>query len=273
MKIYILDDDKTITKQLSQIIEKEGLGNVVTTSQDPVKSLMEYGFFDLDLIIVDLLMEGVDGIALVREIKAKAPQIEVIMVSQVSNKEMIAKAYDAGVRIFVTKPINRIEITAVIKTLGELIELKHKFKVLSEVFEGVMGATPGIQMSYEEKAVRVLKDLGIWGEKGAQEILVLAGHLKTHQIPIHDYSLRELMETVSGDPVNFEQRIRRAITKGFTNLVAIGIEDNLNTTFLEYANSFFDFESIQKEMQSRRGGHSRGGKINIKKFIENLTSV
>ncbi|OPL07947.1 MAG: hypothetical protein AVO33_02390 [delta proteobacterium ML8_F1] len=273
MKIYILDDDKTVIKQLSQIIEQENLGNVVTTSQNPLKSIEEYDFFDLDLIVIDLLMEGLDGIAMVREIKAKEAQIEILMISQVSNKEMIAKAYEAGVRYFITKPINRIEVAAIIRTMGEFIELKNKFKVLSEVFQGVAGDHPTSHLSFEERAVRVLKDLGIWGEKGAQEILVLAGFLKNHPMSVHEHSLRELMEAVSNDPVNFEQRIRRAITRGFSNLVAIGLEDNLNTTFLEYANSFFDFESIQKEMQSKRGGSSRGGKINIKKFIENLIIV
>lgn len=49
-----------------------------------------------DLILVDLLMPQKDGIQVVRELKEQGCRAKFIMISQVSNKEMVAKAYLAG---------------------------------------------------------------------------------------------------------------------------------------------------------------------------------
>ena len=58
-----------------------------------------------------------------------------------------------------------------------------------------------------------------------------------------------------------------------SNLANIGLEDNLNNTFIEYSNTLYDFESIKNEMEYLRGRIDKGGKINLKKFIENIMNI
>lgn len=68
-----------------------------------------------DIVIVDLLMPGKDGLTLVREYKSKYPHIQYIMLSQVSSKDMIAKAYENGIEFYISKPINAVEVKSVLK--------------------------------------------------------------------------------------------------------------------------------------------------------------
>ena len=69
---------------------------------------------------------------------------------------------------------------------------------------------------------------------------------------------------------NLEQRMRRAIKKGLTNVANLGIDDYSNEVFQVYANYVFDFKNIKDEMDFIKGSSSGGGRVNISKFIEGL---
>ena len=79
-----------------------------------------------------------------------------------------------------------------------------------------------------------------------------------------------MCEKVSDSPKNMEQRIRRAIAAGMSNIAHMGIEDFLNETFTAYSGTLFSFEEIKAEMDFIRGKKNYGGKVSIKKFIDGL---
>lgn len=273
MKIYILDDDKNTCTKIAQIIEEEDLGNVVEYSQDSRKSLNDFSYFDVDIVIVDLLMPELDGINFVMKAKKINSDVEFIMISQVNNKALISKAYQAGIKFFVGKPINRIEVKHVMENVIELIDYKQKFQYLSHVFNDVTHSSDGIGKTFEDSIKKKLVELGIWGEKGTDEIIELSTYIRVRNISLANITIREIIESITDNPRNCEQRIRRAIGKGLTNLACIGLEDFLNNTFVEYSNTLYDFEAIQKEMDFLRGKSTRRGKISLRKFIDNLINM
>ncbi len=67
-----------------------------------------------------------------------------------------------------------------------------------------------------------------------------------------------------------EQRIRRAINKGLVNLANLGIEDYMNENFIRFSSTLYDFENVKAEMDYIRGKRNGGGKISVRKFIDNL---
>ena len=106
MRIYIAEDDPSVIGVLEDILESSALGRVCGASEE--------GAPDPERIMVDLLMPGRDGIQLVRELKELGSRAKFVMISQVSAKELIAKAYQAGVEFFIQKPINLIEVRQVV---------------------------------------------------------------------------------------------------------------------------------------------------------------
>lgn len=273
MKFYILDDDRNTCLRIAQIIEEQDLGSVINFSQDAVRTLDEFEEFNADVMIIDLLMPGIDGINFVKKARQMNDRIEFIMISQVNRKEMVAKAYEAGVRFFIQKPINRIEVTEVVRSLAELVDYRKKFDTLQEVFQGVAHPDEKQKSGPDEGFKKVLIEIGIWGEKGTREIIRLAEYIDQNGMDLSEVPLRELFREISDSPQNFEQRIRRAVNRGLTNLAYIGLEDNLNNTFVMYSNTLYDFESVKKEMEHLRGHSDRGGKVNLKKFIETLMNI
>ena len=119
MKFYLLDDDKHVRMILKQIITDRELGTVCGSGSNGHEGLEDV--FDLapDIIIVDLLMPEMDGITFVEQAKAKLPDTAFVMLSQVSSKEMISAAYEAGIEFFIQKPINSIEVENVIQKVRQ----------------------------------------------------------------------------------------------------------------------------------------------------------
>ncbi len=90
---------------------------------------------DPDLVLVDLLMPGRDGIQLVRELKELGSRAKFVMISQVSAKELIAKAYQAGVEFFIQKPINLIEVRQVVGNVIRQMENERALHTIQSVFQ------------------------------------------------------------------------------------------------------------------------------------------
>ena len=108
------------------------------------------------------------------------------------------------------------------------------------------------------------------GEKGTSDILSVCQYLIEHD---EEYS-KEVLTRVAAEKLetskNLEQRMRRAIKKGLTNVANLGIDDYSNEVFQVYANYVFDFKNIKDEMDFIKGSSSGGGRVNISKFIEGL---
>ena len=119
MKIYIVDDNINIIKILEKIIEDTDLGQVVGVQTNSTKAVEEILVIKPDIVLVDLLMPNKDGISLVRDLKNHDQDIQYIMISQVSSKDMIAKAYKSGIEYYISKPIDAIEVQVVIKKVIE----------------------------------------------------------------------------------------------------------------------------------------------------------
>lgn len=114
MRIYIAEDDPSVIGVLEDILESSALGRVCGASEEGAPDPERIMALDPDLVLVDLLMPGRDGIQLVRELKELGSRAKFVMISQVSAKELIAKAYQAGVEFFIQKPINLIEVRQVV---------------------------------------------------------------------------------------------------------------------------------------------------------------
>ena len=115
MRIYIVDDDPNIVLILEKIIMDKNLGDVVGSANNGLTALEELETLCPDLCLVDLLMPGRDGISLVKEARLLNQDTQYIMISQVSSKDMISKAYLSGIEYYISKPIDAIEVQIVIK--------------------------------------------------------------------------------------------------------------------------------------------------------------
>ncbi len=273
MRIYIVEDDINIVKHLSHIITDCDLGKVIGTANDGAEAYDEILMLKPDLVLVDLLMPGKDGITLVQEVKKVYTGIQFVMISQVSSKEMIGRAYQSGVEYYISKPVNALETQSVIQKVREKINLSRTLNQIQNIFAAaVEPATEVNRDSKEEEVRRIFQKIGIVGEAGSQDILNIVKYLLDTGKSMTEFTVKEICSKFTDQTKSMEQRIRRTATIGMTNLAHLGIEDYMNETLNEFANSLYSYEQIKVEMDYIRGKNKKRGKVNIGKFIDGLLS-
>lgn len=274
MKIFIVDDNISIVKVLEKIIEDKDLGQVIGKASNGLDAMEDIKLLRPDIVLVDLLMPGKDGISMVREMKAFNPDILYIMISQVSSKEMISKAYQSGIEFYISKPIDAIEVETVLGKVIERIEMNMKLEKIQSLFVGggslVVENASKAEVDNQAGIKRVMQRMGILGEAGSQDIINAADYLISNNLSMSDITVIELCSNFNDNPKTMEQRIRRTATAGMINLANIGIEDYMNETFVEYSNGLYNFEQLKTEMDFIRGKTKKRGKVNLKKFLEGI---
>ncbi len=273
MRFFILDDDENIIHILKMIIEDKELGNVIGESRDGDQGIKKIRSLDPDIVLIDLLMPGLDGLSIVKQIKEENEDIQFIMISQVHSKDMIEKAYKYGVEYYINKPINAIEVETIIKKVIDRIEIdKALLKIWKQFNNKSMGEPEGSNLAYEEKLTHILKALGIIGESGAEDISRIMKYIVENDIDFKEITMRELFSIFTDKPRSMEQRIRRALNIAISNIAHLGLEDYMNEVFVEYSNSLFSFQEVRREMEFIRGNLKRGGSVNMKKFLIGLSA-
>lgn len=278
MRYYIVDDEIGIVKTLENIIESRHLGEVIGYQTCPEKALTEILMLKPDIVLADLLMEGMDGISLVEQLSSALKNLNIVMISRVTDKAMVEQAYRAGVDFFINKPVNLIEVEKVLNNVMEWVRMNQLMQNIRGMFDAQeQSAARSMQPPASSEADQALKEinaflgmLGMAGEKGTADILSICRYL----IEQDETYCRDVLEHVAKEKNeqlrNVEQRIRRAIKKGLTNVAGLGLDDYGNEVFQVYANYVFDFRSIKDEMEYMKGHSSGGGRVSITKFLDGL---
>lgn len=275
MRIYIVEDDISVINILEDIIENYDLGEICGDCGGDVPDISHILRCQPDVVLVDFLMPVMDGVQLVSEIKKYNSNIKFIMISQVSAKDLIAKAYSAGIDFFISKPINLIEVQTILKNVSQQIENEKMLENIRKMFNSP-SPTPAApqhqpaESEYAKKLRIILSRVGMSGEKGSEDIIRICMHLKDNSISVNSISVGQMCEAVSDSPKSMEQRIRRAIAAGMNNIAHMGIEDFMNDTFMAFSATLFSFEDVRTEMDFIRGKSKYNGKVSIKKFIDGL---
>ena len=276
MTFYLVDDDSSVLRVLDNIIEEFDLGDVVGKATDSEVALGQILNIKPDIVVVDMLMPSMDGCALVKAVKDGLPEARFVMLSQVSSKNIISKAYDSGVEFFISKPVNQIEIRNVLGNIKDKLEMERTFKLIEGMFNKggkiANSKSPG-EDRFEEhiKKIRLIfSKLGIVGEKGGVDLLKICDYMLENDLKTFDFRVRDICDELCDNPKAMEQRLRRAINRGLINMANLGIEDYMNEIFVRFSGTLYDFESVKAEMDYIRGKRKSGGKISVRKFIDNL---
>ena len=285
MRIYIAEDDPSVIGVLEDILESSALGRVCGASEEGAPDPERIMALDPDLVLVDLLMPGRDGIQLVRELKELGSRAKFVMISQVSAKELIAKAYQAGVEFFIQKPINLIEVRQVVGNVIRQMENERALHTIQSVFqsrESQPAAPAGRQEVWRRRIQYILSQLGMAGEKGAGDIMELCLFLLERKQTASQIGVGTLCSQLSDspfpepadpgqDPHGALERteLRRAVERGLGHIASLGVEDYGNEFFTQYAAVLFPFPEVRAEMAHLRGKGGRG-KVNLKKFLDGM---
>jgi DNA-binding response OmpR family regulator len=132
MKILIAEDDKDSRELLSWILQKLGYQVVATENGQEAWEAYRHGRFRL--VISDLLMPEIDGLELVRRIRAQkqAKYTYVILITALIGKKDYLEGMEAGADDFVTKPFDPDELKARLRVAERIISFQEHAAVADE---------------------------------------------------------------------------------------------------------------------------------------------
>ncbi|WP_179124018.1 response regulator [Marinococcus halophilus] len=117
-KILIVDDEPMICEGLSQTIDWESIDvEVKGIAYDGLQALEILNEHKIDIVLTDITMPNMDGLALTEELTALHPYVEVIMFSGYDEFEYARQALRLGVNDFLLKPIDIEELLSIVKRL------------------------------------------------------------------------------------------------------------------------------------------------------------
>ena len=177
-KILLVEDDDESRISLSAILEYEGYQiTAVENGRKAIKILKEQKF---PLILTDLKMPEVDGLAVMKKAKLLYPDVIVILLTAFASVESAIQAMKAGAFDYLSKPLNLDEVRLVIKKalreknlMNENRELKRQLRGKMK-FDELIGTSQEMQLIYKmiEKVTDIDSTVLINGDSGTGKELV-----------------------------------------------------------------------------------------------------
>ena len=128
LRVVIADDDDAFRDDFAQLLAMQEGFEVVAVVENGAEAISACSQGHIDMVLLDVDMPVLDGIAAAATIKKKSPQVTIVMLTAFAHEDSLDEALAAGVRAFLTKDI----------------EVRHLATLLREAHEGkmIMGNRP-----------------------------------------------------------------------------------------------------------------------------------
>ena len=184
--VLIIDDEKNYLLVLEDLLAEEGYE--VLTADSGEKGLEIIRSSDLDVVVTDMKMPGMDGMALLERCHAEKPDLPLIMMTAFGSVEKAVEAMRKGAFDYILKPFKNEELKLTIRKAVEHHHLVNKNRYLSQVVQGryqfsnIIGKSPQMVRVFEliEKVAPAKATVLVTGESGTgKELIARAIHFNS----------------------------------------------------------------------------------------------
>ena len=213
-KIIIADDHKMVLDGLCALLENEESIEILTTAGngEEVLKLVEQNT-EIDLLVLDINMPIVDGIDVTKAIKAKYPEIKVLILSMYKKSEFIKHLVKAGADGYILKNSGRIILLEAINSLmrGERYYGKD---ILDTMLDDYIEQRPEKDMKVIELSEREKEVVRLIAQEKSTAEIAEALFLSHHTINSHRKSILNKLDVKNTAGI-FRYAIQTGIIKGF----------------------------------------------------------
>lgn len=165
MRILIVDDDVALRQSLGLLLRESG--HEVMSEGDPEQALTRAGAESFDLILCDVRMPGIDGLAFLRRYRASGGEALLIMMSAFGSEDAALAAMREGAYDCLHKPFKPDEVTLTVRKAEERERLRHEVAALR--------ATLGPEQ---------VRDLVVADSRPMRNLLELAARVAAHSTTV-----------------------------------------------------------------------------------------
>jgi two-component system response regulator HydG len=148
LRVLIIDDDRFHAETVAEVLQRVGYRTTIATSGTDGVRLLEKSEFDV--VLTDLRMADLDGLAVLRRAKEEQPDAEVVVITGHGEVKTAVEAIKEGASHYLQKPVDMAELRAIVGKAGEHQRLQRINRDLRQQldekfgFEGVVGNSPNM---------------------------------------------------------------------------------------------------------------------------------
>src|ERR1043165_1357862 len=153
--VLIVDDDLTARETLVAMLEGELYD--LHLAKDGMQALKMLEHLRPDVILLDVMMPGLDGFEVCRRIRSMSQVVEVpiIILTALDDRDSLLQGIEAGADDFLSKPADRRELTARVRTITRL----NRYRTLMEQRENIRRMAEHVVAAQEEERQRISREL------------------------------------------------------------------------------------------------------------------
>jgi two-component system nitrogen regulation response regulator NtrX len=200
--ILVVDDEQGIREVLQDVLRDEG--HQVVAVEDGFRGLETLENETIDLVILDVWLPNMGGIDVLKQIRQRWPEIEVVVISGHANINMAVQAVKIGAFDFLEKPLSLEKTITVVENALKMEELKRENRSLKESLyqeDEMIGSGEGMgkvreliqQSAGSDARILVLGENGTGKELVAREIHRLSRRAQEPFVEVNCASIPETL--------------------------------------------------------------------------------
>jgi DNA-binding NtrC family response regulator len=183
IRVLIVEDDADSAGFVRQLIEPEGYGVTVAATAQQARNEMKSS--NPEIVLMDLMLPDVEGLALLREIRTLSPDSQILVVSGHGSISVAVEAMESGALSFIEKPIDASILTAQLHKAAEKVALTAENRRLraeldeGATYAGIIGRSKPMRQLFQlvKSVAPTDANVLITGENGSgKEIVATAIH-------------------------------------------------------------------------------------------------
>jgi len=181
IRMLVVDDHTLVRQAIVNFLSEDQLIEVVGEASNGFEAVSQARELQPDVILMDLAMPGMDGIAATRIIKGELPKTQIILLTDSSAEEDILKAVRAGARGYILKQADAASLTQQIKQVfSGKVALSED--LLSKLLRGLAQDSPSVAqpLTQREKEVLELIAHGMTNKDIASALIISGNTVRSH---------------------------------------------------------------------------------------------
>jgi len=130
MKVLVLDDEANFTEEIEEFLQNQGYISYTANNVQKGRSILKT--HEIDLLILDVRLKGVNGLDVLKEVKMIHPNLEVIIVSAHGDMETVITALRSGAIDYLKKPFRHTDIQIAIQRTRKFLDLHRVIRNMEE---------------------------------------------------------------------------------------------------------------------------------------------
>ena len=138
IRVMVVDDHSIVREGLKHVLEQSGEFEVVGQAADGEEAVRVAAEVSPDVVVMDVMMPGKDGVEACREIMESAPETRVVMLTVANEETAVLEAMAAGATGYLPKETDRERLLSTVRGV-----FRGELRVPAEVVRGVVTAIRG----------------------------------------------------------------------------------------------------------------------------------